>query len=66
LRSAAGDTTISAAAKTINRETSGIRDEDPDRPASFGLKQGQTVEETGPDGSTRKVRVLPVIGARHG
>ena len=55
------DTTISAAAKTISRETSGIRDEDPGRPASFGLKQGQTVEKTGPDGSTRKVRVLPVM-----
>jgi hypothetical protein len=54
------DKTISAAAKTISRETSGIRDEDPERPASFRLKQGETLEETGPDGSTRKVRVLPV------
>jgi hypothetical protein len=53
------DTTLSAAAKTISRETSGIRDEDAQRPVSFGLKQGETVEETGPDGSTRKVRVLP-------
>jgi hypothetical protein len=53
------DTTLSAAAKTISRETSGIRDEDAQRPVSFGLKQGHTVEETGPDGSTRKVRVLP-------
>ncbi len=53
------DTTLSAAAKTISRETSGIRDEDPERPSSFGLEQGETVEEAGPDGSTRKVRVLP-------
>jgi hypothetical protein len=53
------DTTLSAAAKTISRETSGIRDEDAQRPVRFGLKQGETVEETGPDGSTRKVRVLP-------
>jgi hypothetical protein len=53
------DTTLSAAAKTISRETSGIRDEDAPRAMSFGLKQGQTVDESGPDGSTRKVRVLP-------
>src|SRR5271166_5186212 len=53
------DTTLSAAAAAISRETSGIRDEDAQRPVSFGLKQGETVEETGPDGSTRKVRVLP-------
>ena len=53
------DTTLSAAAAAISRETSGIRDEDAERPVSFGLKQGETVEETGPDGSTRKVRVLP-------
>ncbi|MBV8106704.1 MAG: DUF2865 domain-containing protein [Hyphomicrobiales bacterium] len=53
------DTTLSAAAKTISRETSGIRGEDAPRAVSFGLKQGQTVDETGPDGSTRRVRVLP-------
>ena len=53
------DTTLSAATKAISRETSGIRDEDAQGPASFGLKQGQTVDEKGPDGSTRKVRVLP-------
>ncbi len=53
------DTTLKAATKAISRETSGIRDEDAQGPASFGLKQGQTVDEKGPDGSTRKVRVLP-------
>jgi hypothetical protein len=53
------DTALSAAARAISRETSGIRDEDAQRPASFGLNQGQTVEEADPDGSTRKVRVLP-------
>jgi len=26
---------------------------------SFGLKQGRTIEEKDPDGSTRWVRVLP-------
>ena len=53
------DTTLSAAAAAISRETSGIRDEDAQRAVSFGLKQGQTVEQTGPDGSTRRERVLP-------
>jgi hypothetical protein len=53
------DTTLSAAAAAISRETSGIHDEDAQRPVRFGLKQGQTVEEKGPDGSTRRVRVLP-------
>ena len=53
------DTTLSAAAKTISRETSGIRDQDPERPVSFGLGQGETVEETDSEGAPRKVRVLP-------
>ena len=53
------DTTLRAAAAAVSRETSGIRDEDAQRPVSFGLKQGQTIEEKGPDGSTRRVRVLP-------
>ncbi len=53
------DTTLSAAAKAISRETSGIHDEDAQRPVSFGLKQGRTVEEKNPDGSARRVRVLP-------
>jgi hypothetical protein len=53
------DTTLSAAAAATSRETSGIREEDAQRPVSFGLKQGQTVEEKGSDGSTRRVRVLP-------
>ncbi len=53
------DTTLSAAAKAISRETSGIRDRDPERPSSFGLGQGETVEETDSEGAARKVRVLP-------
>lgn len=53
------DKALSAAAKALSRETSGIRDEDAEGPASFGLGQGRTVDETGPDGSTRKVRILP-------
>jgi hypothetical protein len=53
------DTTLGAAAAAINRETSGIREEDAQRAVSFDLTQGQTVEENGPDGSTRRVRTLP-------
>jgi Protein of unknown function (DUF2865) len=52
------DTSLSAAAKAISRATSGIRDEE-EQHVSYGLKQGQTVEETGPDGAVRRVRVLP-------
>ncbi len=53
------DTTLRAAAAAVSRVTSGIRDEDAQRPVSFGLKQGRTIEEKDPDGSTRWVRVLP-------
>jgi hypothetical protein len=53
------DTALSAAMKTISHETSGVRDQVPERPASFGLRQGQTVEETDSEGSIHKVRVLP-------
>jgi hypothetical protein len=53
------DTSLSAATAAISRKSSGIRDEDGQRATSFDLKQGQTVEETAPDGSIRRVRVLP-------
>jgi Protein of unknown function (DUF2865) len=53
------DTSLSAAAAAISRESSGIRDEDGQSATSFGLKQGRTVEETAADGSVRRVRVLP-------
>ena len=53
------DTTLRAAAAAVSCETSGIRDEDAQRPVRFGLNQGQTIEGKDPDGSTRRVRVLP-------
>jgi hypothetical protein len=53
------DTSLSAAAKTISRATSGIRDEEAQGLPSYGLKQGRTVEEADPDGAIRQVRVLP-------
>ena len=48
-------------AASISRETSGIHDEDGQHAASYGLNQGKTVEEAGPDGQTRRVRILPVF-----
>jgi hypothetical protein len=52
------DKKLSAATSAISRETSGIRDDAQNIP-SFGLRKGETLEEKGPDGSTRRVRVLP-------
>jgi Protein of unknown function (DUF2865) len=53
------DTSLSAATAAISRESAGIRDGDSQRATSYGLKEGQPVEETIPDGSIRRVRVLP-------
>ena len=53
------DRSLSAATAAISRETSGIRDEDGQRATRFDLKQGQTVEDAAPDGSVRRVRILP-------
>jgi len=54
------DMSLSAATATISRESSGIfRDEVGQRPTSYDLKQGQTIDETAPDGSVHRVRVLP-------
>jgi hypothetical protein len=53
------DTKLGAAAAAMSHETSGIKDADAPHNASFGLRQGQVLEETGPDGSIRRVRVLP-------
>jgi hypothetical protein len=53
------DTKLGAAAAAMSRETSGIKNDDAQRTAHFALNQGRTLEETGPDGSVRRVRVLP-------
>ena len=53
------DVSLSAAAAAISRGTSGIRDEDGESVTNYDVKQGRTVEETIPDGSIRRVRVLP-------
>ena len=52
------DTRLSAAAATMSRETSGIRDESAQSRAIFQLDQGRTVEEQDPDGAMRRVRIV--------
>ena len=52
------DTALSAAAAAVSRETSGIAGGDAQGGARYSEGQGQTVTETGPDGVTRKVRIV--------
>ena len=53
------DTGLKAAAAAMSRATSGIQYEGAQSGANYGLYQGQTVDETGPDGRSRRVRILP-------
>jgi Protein of unknown function (DUF2865) len=53
------DTGLTAAAATMSRVTSGIEFDEGPSAANYGLHQGQTVGETGPDGRIRRVRILP-------
>jgi hypothetical protein len=43
----------------MSRATSGIQYEGAQSGANYSLYQGQTVDETGPDGRSRRVRILP-------
>jgi len=52
------DTKLSAAAASMSRETSGIKDESPRSRTIFRLNQGRTVEEIDPDGQPRRVRIV--------
>ncbi|HZC95918.1 MAG TPA: DUF2865 domain-containing protein, partial [Bradyrhizobium sp.] len=52
------DTKLSAAAATVSREGSGIAGGDVENAKSFSVKQGRTVEATGPDGVKRPVRIV--------
>ena len=52
------DTALSAAAATISRDTTGIAGGDTKGGATYDRSQGQAVEETGPDGVTRRVRIV--------
>ncbi len=52
------ETKLSAATATISREASGIAGGDAQSATTFSRNQGQTVEVRGPDGVTRKVRIV--------
>jgi Protein of unknown function (DUF2865) len=58
LDASGADTKLSAAAATVSREGSGIAGGDVDNATSFSVKQGRTVESTGPDGAKRSVRIV--------
>jgi hypothetical protein len=53
------DTGLKAAAAAMSRATSGIQYEGAQSGANYGLHQGQILDETGPDGRCRRVRILP-------
>jgi hypothetical protein len=53
------DTGLRAAAATMSRATSGIKYDEGSSVANYGLHQGQTMDETDPDGKSRRVRILP-------
>jgi len=52
------DTKLSAETATVSREASGIAGDDMQGAKSYSVKQGRTVEETGPDGVKREVRIV--------
>jgi Protein of unknown function (DUF2865) len=52
------DLDLNAAAAALSRETSGIGDEKDADGAHYGLNQGQIVEQEGPDGSVKRVRIV--------
>ena len=52
------DTKLSAETAAVSREASGIAGDDVQGAKSFTVKQGRTVEETGPDGVKRMVRIV--------
>ena len=52
------DTALSAAAAAVSREASGIAGGETRSGTVYGKGQGQTVTETGPDGASRKVRIV--------
>ena len=52
------DTKLRDATAAVSRETSGIRDDDAKGGSFFGLREGQVVHESDPDGGQRRVRIL--------
>jgi hypothetical protein len=53
------DLNLSAATAAISRATSGIDVDGTGGPAHYGLNQGQIVEQTGADGTVRRIRIVP-------
>jgi hypothetical protein len=52
------DFNLNAATAAVSRETSGIGVEETGGGAYYGLNQGQIVEQKGPDGSVKRVRIV--------
>jgi hypothetical protein len=52
------DSNLHAATAAVSRETSGIGVEETGRGAYYGLNQGHVVEQKGPDGSVKRVRIV--------
>jgi hypothetical protein len=52
------DLDLNAATAAVSRETSGIGVEETEGGAHYGLNQGQVVEQKGPDGSVKRVRIV--------
>ncbi len=52
------DTRLKAATAAVSRETSGIQDDEANEAVHLGLKAGRVVEDSAPDGGTRRVRIL--------
>ena len=52
------DTTLSAEAATVSRETSGIAGDGMQGAKSYSMGQGRIVQEKGPDGVMRTVRIV--------
>jgi hypothetical protein len=52
------DAQLRAAAAKIGHATSGIKDDDRPSGASYGLNDGQIVDEAAPDGTIRRVRII--------
>jgi hypothetical protein len=52
------DLNLSAATAALSRATSGIDVDGTRGPAHYGVNQGQIVEQQGPDGAIRRVRIV--------
>jgi hypothetical protein len=52
------DLNLSAATAALSRATSGIDVDGIGGPAHYGVNQGQIVEQKGPDGTMRRVRIV--------